>query len=158
MLRLYRICRNVYDPGDPTGASRTSGRWHILGQRVLYFSSSLALCVLELKANSVSFTAIRQQYHYINVEINSDKFLIEEVPESFYSGKQSPREKNWIMNRQLTQEYGKEWFMSGRSFILKIHSAVLPTDSNFVLNTLHPQFANFRYSKPKPIPLDSRVK
>ena len=151
MLRLYRICRNVYDPGDPTGASRTSGRWHILGQRVLYFSSSLALCVLELKANSLSFAAIRKEYHYIEAEINTDRVSIEEVRDSFYK-------KGWTLDRNLTGEYGSGWYRNNRTSILKVRSAVLPTDSNFILNTLHPQFANFRYSKPKPIPLDSRVK
>ena len=150
MPRLYRICRNVYDPKDPAGASRTLGRWHLLAQRVLYFSSSLALCVLELRANSVSFATIRQEYHYIDIEITPDHFLIEEVPKLFYS-------KDWTLNQQLTQEYGNEWFRSGRSTILKVRSAVLPTDSNFILNTTHPDFSDINFPVPMDIPLDPRV-
>jgi RES domain-containing protein len=149
LLRLYRICRDIYDPGDPTGASRTQGRWHILAQRVLYFSSSLAMCILELKANSVSFASLRNEYHYIDLEI-PDNFLIEEVPKSFYK-------KNWSSNRQLTQNYGNEWFRIGRAPILKVYSSVLPTDFNFILNTTHRDFSKLKFPKSMKIPLDSRV-
>lgn len=150
MIRLYRACRNVYDPKDPTGAIRTPGRWHILGQSVLYFSSSLALCVLEFKANSVSFAAIRNEYHYIDIEINTEHFVIEEPAKLFYS-------KNWILKRELTQEYGSEWFYRSKSPILKVKSAVLPTDFNFILNTTHPMFSNLKFSTTMDVPLDPRV-
>ena len=150
MLRLYRICWNVYNPLDPTGASRTFGRWHVLNQRILYFSSSLALCVLELKANSVSFAAIRKGYHYIEAEVDADRFSIEEVPDSFYV-------KSWTQKRELTRDFGDEWFKNKKSPVLKVRSAVLPTDSNFILNTIHPDFASLKFSKPLRVPLDSRV-
>ncbi len=150
MLKLYRICRKVYDPKDPSGAIKTSGRWHILGQRVLYFCSSLAMCVLELRANSISFAAIRNEYHYVEIEIDVASIIIEEVPKSFYL-------KNWILERQLTQKYGTEWFKSKESLFLKVNSAVLPTDSNFILNTTHPDFANLHFSKPRVVPLDPRI-
>lgn len=151
MQQLYRICRNVYNPKDPTGASKTPGRWHTLGQRVLYFCSSLAMCILELKANSISFNTIREEYHYIGVIINEGNLVIEEVPKSFYS-------KNWTLNRQKTQHYGNEWYKSVRTPILKVRSAVLPNDSNFILNTTHPDFLNLSFPKPMIIPLDPRIK
>lgn len=108
------------------------------------------MCVLELKANSVSFATIRKKYHYIDIEINPDHFLIEEVPESFYK-------KNWSSNRRHTQSFGNEWFKSIRSPILKVCSAVLPTDSNFILNTTHQDFFKLKFPTPKSIPLDNRV-
>ena len=150
MLQLYRICRNIYDPKDSTGASRTQGRWHILNQQVLYFSSSLALCVLELRANGVSFETIRNEYHYTMIKIDPDKFLFEKVSKSFYN-------KNWVLNRQLTQDYGNKWYKNRKSLILKVQSAVLPIESNFILNTTHSDFSKLKFSKPGVIPLDSRV-
>ena len=128
MPQLYRICRHVYKPQDPTGASKIPGRWHTLGSRVLYFCSSLALCILELKANSVSFVTIRKEYHYTDIEINEENLIFEEVPKSLYT-------KNWTLNRKKTQDYGNVWYKSNRSPILKVKSAVLPTDFNYVLNT-----------------------
>jgi RES domain-containing protein len=149
--QLYRICRNVYKPQDPTGASKTPGRWHTLGNRILYFCSSLALCILEFKANSVSFSTIREEYHYTDIEINEDNLIIEEAPKSLYT-------KNWIINRKKTQDYGSEWYKSNSSLILKVRSAVLPTDFNYILNTTHPDFINTNFRNPLLIPLDPRIK
>jgi len=151
LLRLFRICRNIYNPMDPTGASQTPGRWHNLGQGVLYFCSSLAMCILELKANSIPFSVLRKEYQYIDLEIDTDNITVEEVPKSFYS-------KDWVLDRQKTQEYGDQWFKAGSSLILKVSSAVLPTDSNFILNTAHPNFTKLKFQKPLSIPLDPRVK
>jgi RES domain-containing protein len=139
----------VYNPQDPAGASRTPGRWHTLGCRILYFCSSLALSILELKANSVSFSAIRKEYHYIDIEI-IDNLTIEEAPKSLYT-------KDWILNRKKTQDFGIGWYKSLSSPILKIRSAVLPTDDNYIINTTHPDFLKLKFSKPKPILLDSRI-
>ena len=108
------------------------------------------MCVLELKANSVSFAAIRNEYHYTEIEIDSASVVIEEVPKSFYV-------KNWILDRNLTQKHGTEWFKKKGSLFLKVNSAVLPADSNFILNTTHPGFANISFSKPKAVPLDPRI-
>ena len=150
MPQLYRICRNIYNPNDPAGASITPGRWHILGEKVLYFCSSLAMCVLELRANSISFASIRNEYHYTEIEVEHELFVIEEVSKSFYV-------KDWTLNRQLTQKYGSDWYKKNKSSLLKVQSAVLPTDSNFILNTMHPDFSKIKFSKSKIIPLDPRV-
>lgn len=86
----------------------------------------------------------------MEIEIDPSRLMIEEVPKSFYK-------KDWILKRQLTQEYGSRWFKSGKSNILKVYSAVLPTDYNFILNTTLPGFSNFKFPKPGKIPLDKRL-
>jgi RES domain-containing protein len=151
VLKLYRICRNVYAPQDPTGAALTPGRWHVFSERVLYTCSSLAMCVLELKANSVSFSAIRHNYHFIEIELNESKIKIDEVPDSFYSS------KGWITNRKLTQKYGDSWYSAGKSALLKVRSAVLPKEFNYIINTTHSDFSGVNFPKPVKVPLDSRV-
>ena len=151
MLVLYRVCRNLYKPGDPSGAEKVAGRWHTLGQRVLYFSSSLALCVLELKANSVSFETIRHEFHYVEIEIDSEMIFIEKVPGWIYK-------KDWNMNRQLTQGFGDKWYKEGRTPILKVLSAALRKDNNYILNCNHPDFSKIKFPKAKVIPIDSRLR
>jgi len=122
-----------------------------LGQRVLYFCSSLAMCILELKANSIPFQVIRQEYHYIDLDVNPDEHSIQEVPESFYI-------KDWVSKKPATQKSGDDWYASGRSLILKVRSAVLPTDANYLFNTTHADFSGLSFGKPFIIPLDPRVK
>lgn len=121
------------------------------GQSVLYFSSSLAMCILELKANSVSFQTIREGFHFIKSEIYSDDLKVSEVPESFYT-------KNWIKEKTLSQKYGNKWFRLKKSPLLKIKSSVLSTDYNFIINTSHPDFSKLKFSEPQKIPLDVKLK
>ncbi len=93
---------------------------------------------------------MRLEYHYIQLDINSGNLKIEEVPESFYS-------KDWVSARETTQKFGDEWYSSSRSLILKVRSAVLPTDSNFILNTTLFDFSRLKIEKPMKIPLDTRI-
>ncbi len=109
------------------------------------------MCILELKANSISFTAIRKEYHYTSIDINPKTFKITEMLPSFYK-------YNWTLKRELTQGYGSDWFTAGKTPFLKVFSAVLPTETNFILNTAHPDYSKIIFSDPVNIPLDPRVK
>jgi len=147
---LYRISPRKYLPQDPTGAAGTSeGRWHLMGQRVLYFSSSAPLCLLELRANAVSFRRIREAYHYctLDVELSQDGEL---TPEALYS-------RDWTLDKRPTQQYGGDWYSRKRSLILTVKSAVLPTEWNYIVNAIHPGFDSLVFSAPRLIPLDPRL-
>jgi RES domain-containing protein len=120
-----------------------------MGQRVLYFSSSLSLCVLELRANAVSFRRIREAYYYyrLDVELSQNG---EMAPESLYS-------RDWIPNKRSTQGYGGDWYGRKNSLILTVKSAVLPTECNYIVNTTHTGFDSLVFSASLSIPLDSRL-
>jgi RES domain-containing protein len=40
------------------------------------------------------------------------------------------------------QKLGSEWYHSNRSLVLKVPSAVIPKEYNFLINTNHPDFNN----------------
>ena len=150
MPGLFRICRNIHSPWDAAGAVRTPGRWHAQGQSVLYFSSSLALAVLEMKANGASFDALRGFYHYARIQVEFDGRNVEEAPEALYR-------EGWSRAGDDSREFGSRWFREGRSPFLAVKSAALYAERNFVLNTLHPGFRGAAFPEPVPIPLDGRV-
>ena len=144
---LYRVSPKVYLPRDPTGAAATSeGRWHLMGQRVLYFSSSLSLCVLELKANAISFESIRKSRHYCAVDADPVKSG-HAVAESFYS-------RDWTLNKRASQQYGADWYNRKSSLCLTVRSAVLSVEWNYLVNTTHPDFPALSFPAPFSIPLD----
>lgn len=116
---------------------------------MLYFSSSLALSVLELKANAVSFTRIREAYHYSVMEVELSKDC-ESPPPSIYSDQ-------WTRQKRMTQHYGSGWYLRKNALVLKVKSAVLPTESNYIVNVAHPDFAALAVSEPNSIPLDPRL-
>lgn len=107
------------------------GRWHSQGNRIVYSSSSLALATLELFVN---LEVRRQLVHYVKSRIDIPDDLVEglerrtlraflEAPDDFDA-----------------RSYGDAWLAEGRSCVLDVPSRVVPQESNFLLNPLHPAF------------------
>lgn len=150
MLEMYRVSGRRYSPQNPGGAALSSeGRWHKRGQKVLYCSSSLSTCVLELRVNGVSFSTIRNEHHYSVVKVKQDG-VFEAIPDSFYL-------RDWRNDKVMSQDYGSNWYIDSRSLILIVKSAVLPTETNYVINTEHPDFPKIEFSDIRHIDLDSRL-
>jgi RES domain-containing protein len=120
-----------------------------VGQRVLYFSSSLPLCVLEVRANAVSFERIRAAHHYCTVDAELSRNS-EIAPDALYF-------QDWTSHKLRTQQYGGDWYTRKSSLILVVKSAVLSTDTNYIINSTHPAFESLIFSSPAAIPLDCRL-
>jgi RES domain-containing protein len=147
-MRIYRISHRDFLPQSPGGSLRRSGRWHVKGTPVLYASVSLALAVLELKANEIPFEHLRDEYHFAEADIAG--LPQEAVPESFY-------ETDWRRDIESSRGYGSRWVGAARASILRVRSTALPVEWNYILNTAHPDFAKVTFTDPRPIPLDPRL-
>ncbi len=131
-------------------ASGNEGRWNSKGQLVIYCSSSRALACLENmvhrggEGNSNLYkTMIIEMPDYIaQKEILLSKLMF------------SWRERN---NFSYTQELGDEWISSNATVVLKIPSAIIPEESNYILNTQHKDFSKIRLRRVENFYLDSRV-
>jgi RES domain-containing protein len=149
-MDVFRICRKTYSPQDPSGAALSSeGRWHKKGQRVLYFSNSLATCVLELRSNGISYHTIRSFDHFAVAKIPASASM-ERVPEGFYKD-------GWQQAKIKSQKFGSKWYTQNRSLVLRVKSAVIAVEDNFIINTNHPEFSRVTFSNPKNTGLDPRL-
>lgn len=149
MISLYRITRKAHLPQDPSGGYHSEGRWHPLGNPVLYFCTSLPMCLFGLRANKVEFDIIRTGYHFTRCDADPSSSL-EVVPDAFY-------EKGWTLNRRESQRYGGDWLKSKRTLFLAVKSAPLPTETKYLINPAHPGFSGLRFSPPEGVPLDLRI-
>lgn len=150
MQRIFRICAGTFDPKDPTGAALSSeGRWHKKGQRVLYFGMSLSTCVLEFKANGVSYATLRMMHHFSEAEIPDD-ITPEIVTVDLYK-------PGWQLSKDESQDYGSKWYTEGRSLLLLVKSSVITAENNLVMNTTHPDFGRIAFTNPVPVELDPRL-
>jgi RES domain-containing protein len=52
---------------------------------------------------------------------------------------------------------GDNWVRSGRSAVLKLPSAVVPEEFNYVLNPAHPDFGKISIGKPRVFKADPRL-
>jgi RES domain-containing protein len=56
------------------------------------------------------------------------------------------------------QSVDDDWVLAGSSAVLKIPSALVPGENNFLLNPEHKDFARLRFSKPLAFRFDPRWK
>lgn len=135
-MRIWRICRKPFSrsPLDGRGGLIVAGRWHTPRRLVAYASESLALASLEVLV------------HCDHDLLPSDLVAVEvEVPAKLKIGeiKLNDLPRNWRKHpapRRL-QELGNEWLDAGRTAILRVPSALVPTESNYLVNPLHPAFS-----------------
>jgi RES domain-containing protein len=155
MLTGYRLVRRVRarDAFGGEGSRLFGGRWTPKGSPAVYCSQHLSLCVLELRVNQDQFLA-REGYRYFTVTF--PPALMESL-----SLKDAPRgwDRPRISSIRLTaaQRFGKKGLKKKRSAVLRVPSAVLPQEYNYILNPLHSDFASIKIGTAMPIRLDSRL-
>ncbi len=152
MIRAWRLVPKIHaaDAFSGDGARLKGGRWNHKGMPVVYVSENLALAVLEAFV-SLSVCKSNIPYVYIPTEI-PESVLIEEF-------KPADLPKDW---RELpppasTKDMGANWAKSMRTPILRVPSAIIPIESNFVLNTYHPDFKKIKIGNPQTFSFDPRM-
>ncbi|RYZ29183.1 MAG: RES domain-containing protein [Chitinophagaceae bacterium] len=132
------------------GAKLHGGRWNSIGTACLYTAESISLCVLEYAAN-VSLQLIPASLSitvYTLPEKSWKEFLPDELP------------KNWqeIPAPVETQEWGSAKLHEANFLALKLPSVIIPSEHNYILNPLHPEFKKVRIKEILPFTFDSRIK
>ena len=150
MLRAWRINkkRHAEEAFDGEGARLYGGRWNSPGVQAVYASESRALATLEVLAGLQTNSPLPG---YVLIPAEFDESLVvaielEDVPADW---KQNPPAPS-------TQQLGDEWIARGESAVLRVPSALVPRESNYVLNPRHPDFSTIRVGEPEPVTMDPR--
>jgi RES domain-containing protein len=59
--------------------------------------------------------------------------------------------------RLALQLLGDRWIKKGVSAVLEVPSALVPTESNYLMNPRHRDFRTIRMGSPRPFELDRRL-
>lgn len=67
---------------------------------------------------------------------------------------------DWFDFRQYDtcQRIGGEWLRSGTSAVLRVPSAIIASEWNYLLNPAHPDFTRIRLLRTEPFAFDPRIK
>lgn len=135
---------------DGEGAFRFGGRWNSKGQRVVYASSSLALALLEIL---VHLDPSRTIPELLAIPIDIPKDLVDHGPKSSLDriGHGLP----WPLPQ--TRQIGDRWIRAAKQAVRQVPSAIIPIESNYLLNPIHPDFARCHVGDPQPLPVDVRL-
>jgi RES domain-containing protein len=129
----WRIARKKYADISGAGGLVDSGRWHFVGQEVLYVSTSISLAALEYAVHS----ALRPVDSVLmKIEIPDDSII---TIEQHLGG---PLPANWPYVEVQTQHIGSEWLASNDFIALEVPSIIIPMERNLILNPKHPRFAS----------------
>jgi RES domain-containing protein len=151
MVSAFRIVKRrlAEQAFDGEGARRWGGRWNSPGVAVVYMAETRSLAALELLVHLESAEALQS---YVLFEARMDAALIETV-------KASDLPEDWRAEpgpRRL-QEIGDGWVAERRSAALRVPSAVIAEESNFLLNPAHADFAKIEIGGAQPFRMDPRV-
>ena len=132
------------------GARLAGGRWNERGTPVVYASESLALSALE---TLVHVQKAHRHLAYISFRIEvPDEVRVEEVPRNRLPA--SWRKEPPPME---TMAIGTRWANGSSTAVLKVPSAIIPQEHNYVLNPLHPDFRKIGNFETGPFSFDPRM-
>ncbi|MGL6075354.1 MAG: RES family NAD+ phosphorylase [Fimbriiglobus sp.] len=152
MTTVWRITRKKHAATafDGVGASLRGGRWNPPGIRVTYTSETASLAVLEMLVHIKDWSElIDSQYSLISATL--DDSLVETFPISAL-----PVGWREAAGAAQLKELGAEWLTSYRSAVLKVPSAVIPHEFNYLINPGHAAFSTILIASPQDFEFDSR--
>jgi RES domain-containing protein len=146
---VYRISNTVYsDDISGTGAKLNGARWNSVGMPMLYTTQHISLAVLEMLVNTnFKDYSIALDLLYIQLPTNPSTTEI----------KLNKIKDNWKEDASYTKFIGDEFIKQQQSLLLKVPSAVINEEFNFLANPLHADFKKIKIIKTKSFWPDQRL-
>ncbi len=131
-MQVYRIAIEKY--AYALHASGRPARWNEKNQFVLYTSSSRSLCTLELLVRRATIKGMIP-YKIMLIDLKISEQQIQTI-------KLKDLGDNWRTTSAypVLRERASNWYKSLDALILRVPSAVIPQEENFIINTVHPDF------------------
>ncbi len=146
---VYRLATETYKNDlSGNGAKLFGGRWNSVGLPVLYTTENISLAVLEILVRTDTYT-IPLTYHLIKIDIPDSI-----QPLSITSAK---LKKEWKDDLGYTQWMGDEFIKSNEILLLKVPSAVVDEENNFIINSRHSDFNKVKSIAVKKFLFDKRL-
>jgi RES domain-containing protein len=151
VITSWRIVKARYADAafDGEGARVVGGRWNSRGTPMIYTSESAALAALELL---VHLGRSRSLIDYVIFSCAFSETLVDTL-----GAEELPANWRAYPAPVLLQVLGDRWIRSASSAVLRIPSAVIDTESNYLLNPGHSEFRRIRISTPERFALDLRL-
>ncbi len=150
-LIVWRLCAAKYAGAafSGEGARLYGGRWSPPGCALAYCAESRALAVIEVLVNTDEPDRLSSlDWRLIPAEVPPTAV---EVPKRY------PDEWRQYPHPRSTQEFGARWAHECRTPALRVPSAIVPGEFNYLLNPKHPEFAQIKIGPPVTFAFDSRL-
>lgn len=148
---VYRLSRRRY-AGELSGkgAALFGNRWNSKGVEMIYCAESRALAMAEVV---VHLTLATLPSDFVMTEI----FVPDRIAVDTVSEKELPKDWNVFPHNPQTQKIGDAFVRQNEYCVLKVPSAVVKGDFNYLLNPFHKDFSKIKIQNLTDFPLDRRV-
>jgi RES domain-containing protein len=148
-VRVWRLAKRTRPAFDGDGARLYGGRWNRPGVAVIYTAESLSLAILEF-------------FVHLNPNDTPDLVTIAaDAPERVKIERVDSRSlpSNWRATPAppALADIGTAWAQKMSTAILAVPSAIVPNETNYLLNPRHDDFAQIRVAAPERFSFDPRL-
>ena len=145
---VYRLATAKYaEDISGEGARLYGGRFNPVGVAALYTSENISLCILEILVRA-SRTTAPDTYTLISIEFPETN-MREITPKKL--------KKDWQADIDYTQGIGEDFLKNNQALCLKVPSAVIPVEHNYILNPAHADFNKVTIIETQLLQLDKRL-
>lgn len=150
-MTVFRLTKEKYKNDlSGIGAEKYGGRWNNKGTRIVYTAESRSLTVLELAVH-VAFNILPKNYYIVEIEIPENSILEFDIS--------LLKKKDWKSNPpiEFTQSEGDKFILGNEFLCLKVPSAIVEGDFNYLINPLHPDFSKVKIKTTSTFEFDERL-
>lgn len=149
-MLVWRICREGRQALDGEGSRLHGGRWNSERVSVVYTSSTLALAALEYLVH-VDIEDVPDDLVAMAIEVPDDG------GEGIVAVDDLPPDWNQVLDHPACARIGDQWAAKGTVQLLRVPSAVVPEESNVLINPDHPRAGDVLMVSIRPFAFDSRL-
>lgn len=153
-MRVFRIERQKYLSTTLRGigaASSEGFRWNSLHTCIVYTAESKSLAMLEIAVHLDLADSLPSDRFFVEIDIPDSlsikKLAIQDLPH------------NWDSKPPLkdTQLIGDDFIFQNKFLVLQVPSAIIPSESNFLINPFHPKAKEIKVIREEQIAFDQRL-
>ena len=145
---IYRLATSQFaEDLSGEGARIFGGRWNPVGLAALYLSEFISLSILEILVRANKFTS-PDSYTLLHLQIPDDTVSSIEL---------SKLKTGWQQHVEYTKWIGEQFIRSNTALVLKVPSAIVPQEHNFLLNPDHNDFKKVKVVNKELLALDKRL-
>jgi RES domain-containing protein len=150
MIRAWRIVRlaRAAEAFTGEGARQFGGRWNSPGTPVVYTSAYQSLAALETHVHLQP----RGSLKFAVIPVDFDDAMVERIDEELL-----PAGWRGEPPGAATMTVGDTWAQGARTAVLAVPSVIVPQETNYLLNPLHPAFARIKVGEPLEFSFDPRL-
>jgi len=146
---LYRLSNGEFIKDlSGTGSKLFGGRWNSAGFNAIYTTESISLAVLEVLVHIKRFkTPLDYHLAYIEIPDTISPVIINK----------EKLKRTWKDDIAYSQFMGDEFLKSSDGLLLKVPSAIIDEENNFIINPKHPGISKVKITSTKIFEFDERL-